>query len=154
VRAAATPPTRCGAASPQPASCVCARRSLRLYDGTHPEHPLLIAIKGRVLDVREGAEYYGPEGPYTVMAGCDASKAFAMMSLKEEDGHPDLTGVNDDHLKILDDWCVSPAAAAWRGTYTRDAARAGDVRAPCAPVAPAPRAHAHGSSARDPWSMT
>ena len=32
------------------------------------------------------------------------SKAFAMMSLKEEDAHADLTGVPDDHLKILDDW--------------------------------------------------
>ena len=32
------------------------------------------------------------------------SKAFAMMSLKEEDAHPDLSGVDDDHLKILDDW--------------------------------------------------
>ena len=32
------------------------------------------------------------------------SKAFAMMSLKEEDAHSDLTGVPDDHLQILDDW--------------------------------------------------
>ena len=29
-----------------------------------------------------------------------------MMSLKEEDAHPDLTGVPDDHLQILDDWCA------------------------------------------------
>lgn len=27
-----------------------------------------------------------------------------MMSLKEEDAHNDLTGVDADHLKILDDW--------------------------------------------------
>eukprot|EP00967_Tisochrysis_lutea_P148725 scaffold284598_cov26-Tisochrysis_lutea.AAC.2 len=32
------------------------------------------------------------------------SKAFAMMSLKEEDAHNDLTGVDEDHLKVLDDW--------------------------------------------------
>ena len=32
------------------------------------------------------------------------SYAFAMMSLKEEDAHNDLTGVPDEHLKILDDW--------------------------------------------------
>ena len=38
------------------------------------------------------------------MAGCDASKAFAMMSLKAEDAHDDLTGVDAEHLKILDDW--------------------------------------------------
>jgi len=38
------------------------------------------------------------------MAGCDASKAFAMMSLKQEDAHDDLAGVDEMHLKILDDW--------------------------------------------------
>ena len=32
------------------------------------------------------------------------SKAFAMMSLKEEDAHDDLTDVDDQHIKILDDW--------------------------------------------------
>ena len=57
-----------------------------------------------MLDVRTGVDYYGPEGPYKIMAGGDASKAFAMMSLKAEDAHPDVTGVDADHLKILDDW--------------------------------------------------
>ena len=27
-----------------------------------------------------------------------------MMSLKEEDAHPDLTGVDENHMKILQDW--------------------------------------------------
>ena len=27
-----------------------------------------------------------------------------MMSLKEEDMHADLTGVDDEHLKVLQDW--------------------------------------------------
>lgn len=34
----------------------------------------------------------------------ERSKAFAMMSLKEEYAHADLTGVSDENLKILDDW--------------------------------------------------
>ena len=59
------------------------------YDGRQPHHPLLLAIKGRVLDVRGGADFYGPDGPYKVMSGRDASKGFAMMSLKEEDAHAD-----------------------------------------------------------------
>ena len=75
----------------------------RMYN-MDPSKPLLLAIKGRVLDVRNGVEYYGPDGPYKIMAGCDASKAFAMMSLKAEDAHDDLTGVDDTHLGILDDW--------------------------------------------------
>jgi membrane-associated progesterone receptor component len=79
-------------------------QELQQYDGRNPRHPLLLAIKGRVLDVRTGFEYYGAGGPYTVMAGRDASKAFAMMTLKEEDAHPDVSGVPQDNLKILDDW--------------------------------------------------
>merc|ERR1712146_274856 len=94
---------------------------LRLYDGLHLQHPLLVAIKGRVLDVRGGAEYYGPDGPYKVMAGRDASKAFAMMSLNAEDAHADLSGVPDNHLKILDDWYDKltkkyPTVGCWRTT--------------------------------------
>ena len=77
---------------------------LLLYGGRNPSKPLLLALKGRVLDVSAGAEYYGPEGPYQLMAGKDASYAFAMMSLKAEDAHANLAGVPDEHLKILDDW--------------------------------------------------
>lgn len=32
------------------------------------------------------------------------SKAFAMMSLEEEDAHSDLSGVPEENLKILEDW--------------------------------------------------
>lgn len=74
------------------------------YNGTNPYKPLLLALKGRVIDVTSGCDFYGPGGPYGVFAGKDASKAFAMMSLKEEDAHNDLTGVDEDHLKVLDDW--------------------------------------------------
>ena len=85
--------------------CVfAAHRRLSLYDGKRAEHPLLLSIKGRVIDVREGDDYYGPDGPYKIMAGRDASKAFAMMSLKEEDAISDVAGVPSEHLKILDDW--------------------------------------------------
>jgi len=77
---------------------------LLVYDGSSAKHPLLLALKGRVLDVRKGDDYYGPGGPYCQLAGRDGSKAFAMMSLKAEDAIADLTGVPDDHLKILEDW--------------------------------------------------
>ena len=77
---------------------------LQLYNGKLAEHPLLLSIKGRVLDVREGNDYYGLGGPYQIMAGRDASRAFAMMSLKEEDANADMTDVPENHLKILDDW--------------------------------------------------
>jgi len=62
------------------------------YRGCDASKPLLLALKGRVLDVSSGDEYYGPEGPYQLMAGKDASYAFAMMSLKAEDAHANLAG--------------------------------------------------------------
>lgn len=93
---AVPPPTSRRAAPP------C--RRLRKYNGLTTRHPLLLAIRGRVLDVRTGADYYGVGGPYQKLAGRDASKAFAMMSLRAEDAHDDLTGVPEEHLKILDDW--------------------------------------------------
>ena len=80
------------------------RAQLRRYDGGSAWRPLLLAIKGMVLDVTAGEEYYGPQGPYRRMAGRDASYAFAMLSLKEEDMHDDVDGLGADRLKILDDW--------------------------------------------------
>jgi membrane-associated progesterone receptor component len=80
------------------------RDELLQYNGSNPSRPLLLSLKGRVLDVRTGEDYYGRGGPYRVMAGRDASRAFAMLSLKEEDAHDDLAGVDEEHLKVLDDW--------------------------------------------------
>jgi len=77
---------------------------LLAYNGTDPSKPLLLALKGRVIDVTSGFDFYGPGGPYGVFAGKDASKAFATMSIKEEDAHNDLTGIDENHLKVLDDW--------------------------------------------------
>ena len=108
-RCTAAARARCTAAAARPLDALTAHppaacRRLLAYTGRDISRPLLLAIKGRVLDVAEGEDYYGPEGPYKIMAGRDASKAFAMMSLKEEDAHADLSGVPDEHRKILDDW--------------------------------------------------
>ena len=47
-------------------------RRLSEYGGHDKARPLLLSIKGRVLNVSEGEEYYGKEGPYKCMAGRDA----------------------------------------------------------------------------------
>ena len=73
-----------------------------------------------MLDVREGADYYGPDGPYKVMAGRDASKAFAMMSLKLEDATADLSGVSPENLKILDDWYAAQWLPAMHASQSSD----------------------------------
>lgn len=45
---------------------------LRAYDGKDKSRPLLLAIKGRVLNVSSGEDFYGVDGPYNIMAGKDA----------------------------------------------------------------------------------
>ena len=51
------------------------RRRLKVYDGRDKWRPILLALKGRVLNVTKGEEYYGPGAPYKNMAGKDARYA-------------------------------------------------------------------------------
>eukprot|EP00640_Fibrocapsa_japonica_P002373 CAMPEP_0113938032 /NCGR_PEP_ID=MMETSP1339-20121228/4470_1 /TAXON_ID=94617 /ORGANISM="Fibrocapsa japonica" /LENGTH=278 /DNA_ID=CAMNT_0000940963 /DNA_START=93 /DNA_END=929 /DNA_ORIENTATION=+ /assembly_acc=CAM_ASM_000762 len=68
--------------------------------------PILIAVKGTVFDMSfGGVGFYGPGGPYHVMAGRDASRSLAKMSLDVNDVEsPDISDLNDKEKKVLDDW--------------------------------------------------
>ena len=68
--------------------------------------PILVALKGVVYDVSFGGyEMYSEGSGYHVFAGKDASRAFAMMSLKEEDTQSsDLSSLTETQQKTLDDW--------------------------------------------------
>ncbi|KAK3111817.1 hypothetical protein LTR53_012543 [Teratosphaeriaceae sp. CCFEE 6253] len=72
-------------------------------DGSSPDYPTYVAIKGTVFDV-SGNKAYGPEGSYKVFAGRDASRALAQSSLKDEECRPDWQDLSDDHKKVLNDW--------------------------------------------------
>ncbi|KAG0239397.1 cytochrome b5-like heme/steroid binding domain-containing protein [Mortierella sp. GBAus27b] len=76
---------------------------LRKYDGTKGE-PIYVAIKGKVYDVSGKEDMYGPQGKYHVFAGKDASKALAKSSLEEADCIPDISGLNDEEVKVLNNW--------------------------------------------------
>lgn len=80
-------------------------RRLELYDGRDDGRPLYLALCGRVLDVTAGRDFYGPEGAYRGFAGRGCSRAFALMSLAKDDAHDDLTGLTDEQLDVLDEWC-------------------------------------------------
>ncbi|KAK6155730.1 hypothetical protein DH2020_009978 [Rehmannia glutinosa] len=101
---------------------------LKQYDGSDPNKPLLMAIKGQIYDVTQGrsffsfclvrSEYrvsldgkpdlvvmfYGPGGPYALFAGKDASRALAKMSFEDKDLNGDLTGLGVFELEALQDW--------------------------------------------------
>ncbi|XAR66210.1 hypothetical protein NMG60_11012355 [Bertholletia excelsa] len=77
---------------------------LKAYDGTDPEKPLLMAIKGQIYDVSQSRGFYGPGGPYALFAGKDASRALAKLSFEEKDLTGDISGLGPFELDALQDW--------------------------------------------------
>ncbi|KAI8007296.1 Membrane steroid-binding protein 1 [Camellia lanceoleosa] len=102
---------------------------LKVYDGSDPKKPLLMAIKGQIYDVtqssfvqefqgfdREVLELLGctcdefvkdvlwTRGPYALFAGKDASRALAKMSFEEQDLTGDISGLGPFELDALQDW--------------------------------------------------
>lgn len=77
---------------------------LRQYDGSDPEKPLLMAIKGQIYDISQSRMFYGPGGPYALFAGRDASRALAKMSFEPQDLTGDVSGLGPFELSALQDW--------------------------------------------------
>ena len=78
---------------------------LRQYDGSKPNSPIYLAIRGKVYDVSTRSEFYGPGGAYHIFAGRDASRALAKGSLSTED--VENSRVDDllpGELETLYDW--------------------------------------------------
>ncbi|KAJ4502981.1 hypothetical protein HRR83_009205 [Exophiala dermatitidis] len=72
-------------------------------DGTNPDKPTLVAIKGTVFDVSKNPAY-SEKGQYHVFAGKDPSRALALSSLKPEDCVPDWDDLDDKYKTVLDEW--------------------------------------------------
>jgi membrane-associated progesterone receptor component len=77
---------------------------LSAYDGTDPEKPLLIAIKGQVYDVGRGRDFYGPGGPYGMFAGKDCTRALAKVAFDHELFTGSIDGLDQEELAKLDEW--------------------------------------------------
>ncbi|KAI1317128.1 hypothetical protein EDD11_009015 [Mortierella claussenii] len=87
-------------------SRVFTAQELAQHDGTNPESPIFVAIKGTVFDVSTKKEMYGPGAGYHVFAGKDASRALGKSSLKPEDCVADYSDFDEKEQKTLDDWFV------------------------------------------------
>uniref|UniRef100_A0A5B7BB67 Putative membrane steroid-binding protein 2-like n=1 Tax=Davidia involucrata TaxID=16924 RepID=A0A5B7BB67_DAVIN len=77
---------------------------LRAYDGSDPNKPLLMAIKGQIYDVSRSRMFYGPGGTYSLFAGRDASRALALMSFDPQDLTGNIDGLSASELEVLQDW--------------------------------------------------
>jgi membrane-associated progesterone receptor component len=85
---------------------------LKKYDGSSTDEDLtgriLVGILGKVFDVSQAHDFYGPGGPYSVFAGRDASRALATFSVDAsqfKDGeYDDLSGLKPSELESVKEW--------------------------------------------------
>eukprot|EP01027_Heterolobosea_sp_BB2_P012343 GEZU01017898.1.p1 GENE.GEZU01017898.1~~GEZU01017898.1.p1 ORF type:complete len:244 (-),score=58.40 GEZU01017898.1:284-1015(-) len=80
------------------------KAELAKYDGTDPKLPILLAFKGKVYDVTNGAQHYGPDGGYHFFAGRDATRAFVTGCFTEECLTDNLDGLTEQQLHDVDEW--------------------------------------------------
>ncbi|EXC30816.1 Membrane steroid-binding protein 2 [Morus notabilis] len=79
-------------------------QQLRAYNGSDPNKPLLISIKGQIYDVSSSRMFYGPGGAYSMFTGKEASRALALLSFKPQDINGNLEDLGPEELQVLEDW--------------------------------------------------
>lgn len=93
------------------------RAELRAFDGSdrgraslppgYATPPIYLGVRDRVFDVSfGGSEFYSRGGEYHLLAGRDASRVLARMSMDPEDveGLLDYQNLTEREKKNLDDW--------------------------------------------------
>ncbi|NWH66209.1 PGRC2 protein, partial [Geococcyx californianus] len=79
---------------------------LREFDGVRNPR-ILLAVNGKVFDVTKGSKFYGPEGPYGIFAGRDASRGLATFCLDKDalrDEYDDLSDLNAVQMESVREW--------------------------------------------------
>jgi membrane-associated progesterone receptor component len=90
-------------------------QELKAYNGTDPNKPLLVAIKGQIYDVSAKPDMYGQGGSYAAFAGVDASYMLGTMNI-------DATGAQAnkafDNLSESEEQSLSGWETFFNGKYT------------------------------------
>ena len=80
---------------------------LRPYDGTREDKRILIAVLGKVFDVSNSRQFYGPGGPYAAFGGRDASRALATFAIEDKmfkESYDDLNDLTTSQLESVKEW--------------------------------------------------
>ncbi|KAF7282434.1 membrane steroid binding protein [Rhynchophorus ferrugineus] len=80
-------------------------QELKKFDGTQDDGRVLIAVNGKVYDVTKGKRFYGPGGPYSAFAGCDASRGLATFNVTPAgDQYDDLSDLSTIEMESVREW--------------------------------------------------
>ena len=80
---------------------------LKEFDGIKSNGRILMGVLGRVFDVSNASDFYGPGGPYSVFAGRDASRALATFSVDAnqfKDTYDDLSDLKPSQMSQVKEW--------------------------------------------------
>lgn len=79
---------------------------LRKYDGkSNEEGRILLAVNREIYDVTKGSRFYGPEGPYALLAGHDATRALALFAVDAvKDEWDDYTDLSVSQMATVTEW--------------------------------------------------
>lgn len=81
-------------------------KELQPFNGKDNER-ILIAVNSKVFDVTRGKSFYGPDGPYSMFAGHDASRGLATFSIDAstvKDEYDDLSDLNSMQVESMQEW--------------------------------------------------
>jgi membrane-associated progesterone receptor component len=72
--------------------------------GEDPFRPILVAVKGKIYDMTEARNFYGPGSAYHVYAGREAARALGKMSLAESECTGEIDDLSEREKTILEEW--------------------------------------------------
>lgn len=72
--------------------------------GEDPFRPILVAVNGKIYDMTEARNFYGPGGAYHVYAGREAARALGKMSLEESECTGEIDDLSEKEKTTLEQW--------------------------------------------------